>query len=185
MPRPLLLKMIHEPEPGPGRWHRFALPSMYGLAGRGAGKGYGGRDRRGRIVRSSERKEFTSGLAEVRTAFHTDMNAAQKNPDPRDLRYLQYVTARLKDPSQEEIAHKLGFGSPKALYQRLRGDGYPVCAECGETPVTGEHCLPPRKRAPAKGTGGTVALPPASGGSRPVRGSPRAFPGGHHPPAPS
>jgi hypothetical protein len=92
------------------------------------------------------------------------MNTAQKDPDPRALRYLQFVTYRHRtELSHEEIARQLGFGSPKALYQRLRSDGYPVCAECGATPVTGEHCPQPRKRAPAKGEGETVELPPASG----------------------
>jgi hypothetical protein len=45
------------------------------------------------------------------------MNTAPKNPDPRALRYLQFVTYRRHpELSHEEIAHKLGFGSPKALY---------------------------------------------------------------------
>jgi hypothetical protein len=92
------------------------------------------------------------------------MNTAQKNPDPRALRYLQFVTYHHRtELSDEEIARQLGFGSPKALYQRLISDGYPVCAECGATPVKGEHCPQPRKRAAAKGEGGTVELPHASG----------------------
>ena len=76
---------------------------------------------------------------------------------------MHYVKARLENLSQEEIARGLEFNSPAALYRRLKGDGYPVCPECGETPVTGEHCPPPRKRAPAKGAGGIIALLPASG----------------------
>lgn len=53
--------------------------------------------------------------------------------------------------------------SSVALYRQLKEDGYPVCPECGEAPVTGEHCPPPRKWAPAKGEGETVELPPAEG----------------------
>ena len=91
------------------------------------------------------------------------MNTAQTNPDPRVLRYLRFVAYCLRpELSREEITRKLGFGSPKALYLRLRSDGYPVCTECGATPVTGEHCLPPRTRAPAKGEGERVELPHAS-----------------------
>ena len=77
----------------------------------------------------------------------TDMNAAQKTPHPWDLRYLRFVTGRLHGHPDEEIAAELELGSPAALYRQLNKDGYPVCPECGEAPVTGEHCPPPRKRA--------------------------------------
>jgi hypothetical protein len=95
------------------------------------------------------------------------MTAAQKNPDPRDLRYLKFVTGRLQGRPDEKIAAELELGSSVALYRRLKEDGYPVCPECGEAPVTGEHCAPPRKRAPARGEGGTIALPPAAGAVKP------------------
>jgi hypothetical protein len=48
------------------------------------------------------------------------MNAAQKKPDPRDLRYLQFAAGRHQVFSDEEIARELEFNSPSVLYQRLK-----------------------------------------------------------------
>lgn len=92
---------------------------------------------------------------------YTDVNV-RKNPDERDLRYIKFVSSRLEGRLDEETAAEFGLGSTAALYRQLKGDGYPVCPECGAAPVPGEHCVPPRKRRPAKGGGGTVMLPPAS-----------------------
>jgi len=48
------------------------------------------------------------------------MNGAQKKPDPRDLRYLQFAAGRHQVFSDEEIARELEFNSPSVLYQRLK-----------------------------------------------------------------
>jgi hypothetical protein len=100
---------------------------------------------------------------------------AQKKPDPRDLRYVKFVTGRLDDHSVEEIAGELGFGSAAALYRQLNSDGYPVCPECGAAPEPGEHCAPSRKRRLAKGDGETVALPPAAGAAELFEGALERF----------
>jgi hypothetical protein len=52
--------------------------------------------------------------------LRTNMNAAQKKPDPRDLRYLQFAAGRHQVFSDEEIARELEFNSPSVLYQRLK-----------------------------------------------------------------
>jgi hypothetical protein len=87
----------------------------------------------------------------------------QKNPDPRDLRYIQFVSDRLHGLSETDIAQQFGFESPKALYQRLSKDGYPVCPGCGTASVTGKHCEPhKRQRNPGAGTGQCRQLPSAA-----------------------
>ena len=90
----------------------------------------------------------------------------QKQPHPRDVRYLTFVTHRLNGLSDKEIAVKLNLGSPTALYQRLNLDGYPVCLVCGEAPASSPHCEPPKegleptKRKAGTGTEKYSALPP-------------------------
>jgi hypothetical protein len=92
----------------------------------------------------------------------------QRQPHPRDVRYFKFITHRLKDLPDEEVADKLGFGSPAALYQRLDHDGYPVCSVCGKGPVDKPHCeLPEENQGPTKpkarsGTKEHKALPPVS-----------------------
>jgi hypothetical protein len=88
----------------------------------------------------------------------------QKKPDPRDLRYLQFVTDRNLGLPDTKIAANFGFESPQDLYQRLSIDGYPVCSECGTAPVTGKHCEQQKdggRRRAGQGTGERVELPPA------------------------
>jgi uncharacterized protein (DUF427 family) len=63
------------------------------------------------------------------------MSPKDKEPDPRDYRYLWFVTGRVKGLSDEEIAKTLHCGSVAHLYQRLSADGYPVCPACGAAPV--------------------------------------------------
>lgn len=88
----------------------------------------------------------------------------QKQPDWRDLRYLQFVTYRCNGSEDAEIATKLGFESPEVLYWRLKEDGYPVCPECGTAPATGEHCeFSKQQRFPGAGGGQRGELPPAVG----------------------
>jgi hypothetical protein len=74
--------------------------------------------------------------------------------------YRAYLKAK---HSKEEIAAKLGFGSPSALFQSLRQDGVPVCPVCGEYSREGsDHCEGPKKRTRrATQTGEAVELPPA------------------------
>jgi hypothetical protein len=86
----------------------------------------------------------------------------QKNPDSRDLRYLQFVTDRMNGHSDKQIADKLVRGAPADLYRRLADDGYPVCPACGAAPVKGRHCASPHRRNPGAGTGVRRELPPAA-----------------------
>jgi hypothetical protein len=98
------------------------------------------------------------------------------NPDERDTRYLQFVTRRLNNQRDAEIATNLGFASPLALYRRLSEDGYPVCPECGAAPVKDidKHCEPTaqkRERRARRGTDEAVELPPAAAAADLLRGA--------------
>src|SRR5215211_7323568 len=87
-----------------------------------------------------------------------------QEPNEAVERYLQfYLLRRNDDYSEEQIASRLGFGSPQALYQQLRADKHPVCPICGALPVEEEHCEPPAapKRQARKEGGEAVPLPPA------------------------
>jgi hypothetical protein len=89
---------------------------------------------------------------------------AIKKQDESVERYLQvYLLRRKGNFSEEEIASKLEFGSPQALYQQLRADMHPVCPICGAFPVEEEHCKPPasEKRKARNGGGKASPLPPA------------------------
>lgn len=98
--------------------------------------------------------------------------SARKAPDKRIQRYLEWYSKRLNGQSEDLIRRGfeergLGeFGSSMALYLQLANDGFPVCKECGETPVQPGHCKKPadrRKRQPTTGKGAmTIELPPAS-----------------------
>ncbi len=90
------------------------------------------------------------------------MSSRRQEPDPRDVRYLQFVTDRLHGLSDTEIAKKWGL-SPRALYQSLSIDGYPVCPVCGTAPVASEHCkqLSDKRERLARGAGTVEDLPPA------------------------
>jgi hypothetical protein len=86
----------------------------------------------------------------------------QKNPDPRDLRYLKLVTGRLHGRPEDEIAAEAKCESPSALYQQLAQDGFPVCRLCGATHVEEDHCKPSKQRQARRGTGMRTELPDAS-----------------------
>jgi hypothetical protein len=85
----------------------------------------------------------------------------QKNPDSRDLRYLQFVTDRMHGDSDKQIAHKLVSGPPTSLYRQLANDGYPVCPACGAAPIDKKHSCR-SKRQPGPGTGKSSELPDPS-----------------------
>lgn len=85
----------------------------------------------------------------------------QKNPDSRDLRYLQFVTDRMYGLSDEQIANKLVSGPPNLLYRQLANDGYPVCPACGAAPIDKKHSCE-SKRQPGPGTGNSSELPDPS-----------------------
>jgi hypothetical protein len=85
----------------------------------------------------------------------------QKNPDSRDLRYLQFVTDRMNGHSDEQIANKLISGPPTSLYRQLANDGYPVCPACGAAPIDKKHPCK-SKRQPGLGTGKSSELPDPS-----------------------
>jgi hypothetical protein len=92
------------------------------------------------------------------------MTGATQNPDERVLRYLQFCSHRVRGLSEDQIANKLGFGSPELLYQRLNQDGgFPVCLLCGATPAPPGHCQDQTgKSTRGKKSGEAVKLPPAS-----------------------
>ena len=76
---------------------------------------------------------------------------------------MQLCADRVKECEEAWIAEKFGFGTPKALYQQLSSDGFPVCTVCGETPVQSGHCKRPRQqRQPDLGGGRRIKLPDAS-----------------------
>ncbi len=84
-------------------------------------------------------------------------------PDSKALRYIQLCVSRKQNSSEEEIARRLKFGSPAALYRTLQQDGFPVCPICGTTTAGPKHCEPPattRKRTATQG-GEAKELPPA------------------------
>jgi len=85
----------------------------------------------------------------------------QKNPDSRDLRYLQFVTDRMHGHSDKQIANKLVSGPPTLLYRQLANDGYPVCPACGAAPMDKKHSCE-SKRQPGPGTGNSSELPDPS-----------------------
>jgi hypothetical protein len=86
----------------------------------------------------------------------------QKNPDSRDLRYLQFVTDRMNGHySDEQIANRLISGPPTSLYRQLANDGYPVCPACGAAPIDKKHSCK-SKRQPGLGTGKSSELPDPS-----------------------
>jgi hypothetical protein len=87
----------------------------------------------------------------------------QKNPDPRDLRYLRLVNGRHRGRSEDEIAADAGCESPAALYQQLAEDRFPVCRECGATHVKSEHWKSHEpKRLAKRGAGVRIDLPAAA-----------------------
>jgi hypothetical protein len=87
----------------------------------------------------------------------------QENPDPRDLRYLKLVTGRLQGRPEDDIAADAGCESPRALYQQLAQDRFPVCRVCGATHVEEDHCKPSKRRRRARRSTDTrTELPDAS-----------------------
>jgi hypothetical protein len=92
------------------------------------------------------------------------MASIPREPDSRVLRYLQFYSERISGRTEDQIAHDLDFGSPAALYRQLSQDGFPVCPECGETPVKPNHCKKNegrKQRRARRGTGQAIELPPA------------------------
>jgi hypothetical protein len=85
----------------------------------------------------------------------------QKYPDSRDLRYIQFVTDRMNEDSDVQIAKQLVSGPPTLLYRQLANDGYPVCPACGAAPIDKKHSCE-SKRQPGPGTGKSSELPDAA-----------------------
>lgn len=79
-------------------------------------------------------------------------------------RYAVYVAHRRNDTkSAEELARELDFGSPEALYRRLRSDRFPVCERCGDPYAPApDHCPDPDASSGrrARNTGEATELPP-------------------------
>ena len=82
------------------------------------------------------------------------MSPKDKEPDPRDYRYLRFVAGRVKGLEDEDMAKHIHCGSAEHLHQRLSTDDYPVCPACG-----------------AARHGRTIAKNPRLDGSREKRGS--------------
>jgi hypothetical protein len=95
------------------------------------------------------------------------MESVHEKLDNRDLRYFKFVFGRAQNVEDEKIVKELGdanIDSPQILYRRLSADGYPVCLECGATPVTTPTCeaCSERRRHRARSSGNKVELPAAA-----------------------
>ena len=98
--------------------------------------------------------------------------SAQKQPDKRVLRYLQWYSWRLERRSEDRILRELEerelgeFGTLAALHKQLAHDGFPVCEDCGETPARPGHCQEPKikRRRPAEPADEATELPPSGSG---------------------
>src|SRR5215208_4487181 len=92
------------------------------------------------------------------------MDSLPNEPDERVHRYLQFYAYRFRGVSDDKVAELLGAQSPAALYGQLARDGFPVCLECGETPVTTATCeaCSERGRQRARSSGDKEELPPAA-----------------------
>jgi hypothetical protein len=86
------------------------------------------------------------------------MTGVGRKADPRELRYVTFVSCRVHGWNDEDIAAKCECGSAAHLYRRLRADGYPVCPTCGASPISEGHACKP-KRQPGPGTGEGRELP--------------------------
>src|SRR5688500_17934087 len=92
------------------------------------------------------------------------MDSLPNEPDKRVKRYLQFYSYRLRGVPDDEIAESLKAQSPLALYRQLAADGFPVCLECGETPVTTATCeaCSESRRQRARSSGDREELPAAA-----------------------
>lgn len=88
------------------------------------------------------------------------MESIPKKPDPRDLRYLKLVTARMHGKPDVGLLASEGLESAKELYRCLAADGYPICPECGTLHVDKEHCEPAKKQRKRSGGGDKTELTP-------------------------
>jgi hypothetical protein len=93
----------------------------------------------------------------------------QEQPDKRVKRYVMWYSLRLNGLPGDEILRELEhgglgeFGSPRALYQQLANDNFPVCEVCGKAPEEPDHCEIPggRRRRAKADTGTLIKLPSA------------------------
>jgi len=98
---------------------------------------------------------------------------AQREPDVRVKRYLQWYVSRLNDSSEERTLRELdeqglgGFSSLQQLYVQLADDNFPVCKVCGATPTGPQHCAEESttKKRRKGTTAAPIKLPPASAAS--------------------
>jgi hypothetical protein len=92
------------------------------------------------------------------------MDSLPNEPDKRVKRYLQFYTYRLRGVPDDEIAESLKVQSALALYRQLAADGFPICLECGETPVTTATCeaCSESRRQRARSSGDREELPAAA-----------------------
>src|SRR4051794_10216979 len=95
------------------------------------------------------------------------MESVHKKLDERDLRYFKFVFGRAQNVADEQLVKELGdpeIDSPQVLYRRLIADGYPVCFECGDTPVQTTTCeaCSEKRRHRARTSGDKVELPAAA-----------------------
>jgi hypothetical protein len=93
----------------------------------------------------------------------------KERPDESVKRYVIWYHKQLSGQPDEEILRDIEhgglgeFGSPRALYQQLANDGFPVCKACGATPVKPDHCEKSggRQRRAKFDSEAPVKLPPA------------------------
>ena len=92
------------------------------------------------------------------------MESLPNNPDKRMVRYFSFYISKLKGMPDDEIVRKFGAHSPLHLYRQLANDGFPICLECGATPVTTATCeaCSEKRRQRAQSSGDKVELPAAA-----------------------
>jgi hypothetical protein len=80
------------------------------------------------------------------------VNTIPKDPDPRNLYYLEFVQLQRYGPTKDEIAHRFRRDSAEAVFEELKGYGFPVCEVCGANPTVGRHC--PKDKPKVRQMGG-------------------------------
>ena len=96
------------------------------------------------------------------------MDKATKDQENKVRRFVDFCVQRSHTAlTEEQIATRLGFRSPRVLYKQLENDGSPVCGVCGqlypEPDHHKEHKQKRQTRQPGVGGGRGVKLPDASG----------------------
>ncbi len=86
------------------------------------------------------------------------MDSIHREPDKGALPYSKMQGHRSQEWSEQEIARKLGYNSPQAMYVHFRQQGFPICEVCGVYSKEDGHCGRERQ---ATGAGARSDVPPA------------------------